>query len=132
MRLFAKILVSIVVFLGLYFFSYWMLFAQILPDNALPAQNVLALLTGLAAAFAVWRGMSSADQGILATAATWAAIAGALGFCGGFFGPLIFAPNANQGPLLGIFITGPLGFVGGGLCGLIYAFFHRAQGRTAS
>ena len=32
-----------------------------------------------------------------------------------------FAPEANQGPLLGIFITGPLGFIIGGLAGLVYA-----------
>jgi hypothetical protein len=38
----------------------------------------------------------------------------------GFFGPLIFTPDANQGPLLGIFITGPLGFVLGGIGGGIY------------
>jgi hypothetical protein len=132
MQLLAKIAVSAVVFLALYFFSYWMFFVQILPDSALAAQNVLALLTGLAAAIAVWRGLGVADQGILATAATWAAIAGALGFCGGFFGPIVFTPEANQGPLLGIFITGPLGFFGGGLCGLIYAFIHRAQGRAVS
>lgn len=48
---------------------------------------------------------------------------GFIGFCGGFFGPLIFTPEANQGPLLGIFITGPLGFlaglVGGGFMSLV-------------
>jgi hypothetical protein len=54
---------------------------------------------------------------------------GALGFCGGFFGPIIFTPGANQGPLLGIFITGPLGFIGGGIAGLIYALLHRSAVR---
>jgi hypothetical protein len=49
---------------------------------------------------------------------------GALGFCGGFFGPMIFTPEANQGPLLGIFITGPLGFIVGGMGGLIYALWR--------
>jgi hypothetical protein len=39
----------------------------------------------------------------------WAVALGAIGFAGGFFGPMVFAPGANQGPLLGIFITGPLG-----------------------
>jgi hypothetical protein len=32
---------------------------------------------------------------------------------------MVFKPEANQGPLLGIFITGPLGFVVGlgyGIC----------------
>ena len=36
---------------------------------------------------------------------------GGVAFAAGFFGPIIFTPEANQGPLLGIFITGPLGFV---------------------
>lgn len=40
---------------------------------------------------------------------------GGLGFVAGFFGPMFFAPGANQGPLLGIFITGP----GGGLLGAL-------------
>ena len=48
-----------------------------------------------------------------------AAILGGLGFIGGFFGPLIFAPEANQGPLLGIFITGPLGALLGGIGGAL-------------
>ena len=46
-------------------------------------------------------------------------IVGLGGFILGFFGPMIFAPEANQGPLLGIFITGPLGLliglIGGGI-----------------
>jgi preprotein translocase subunit Sss1 len=44
-------------------------------------------------------------------------IMGGIGFVGGFFGPLILTPDANQGPLLGIFITGPLGFMIGLLLG---------------
>jgi hypothetical protein len=48
-----------------------------------------------------------------------AAVLGAIGFVGGFFGPIIFAPDANQGPLLGIFITGPAGVVLGFVIGLV-------------
>jgi hypothetical protein len=48
----------------------------------------------------------------------WAAWLGGIGFAVGFAGPLIFTPEANQGPLLGIFITGPAGF----LLGLIVGF----------
>jgi len=43
------------------------------------------------------------------------------GFVIGFVGPLIGAPGANQGPLLGIFITGPIGFVAGAAAGWCYA-----------
>lgn len=44
------------------------------------------------------------------SAVLWAVGLGAAGFVLGFYGPMIFAPQANQGPLLGIFITGPGGF----------------------
>ncbi len=49
----------------------------------------------------------------------WGAILGIIGFLGGFVGPVIFTPEANQGPLLGIFITGPLGFVLGLVVGFV-------------
>jgi hypothetical protein len=45
---------------------------------------------------------------------------GSIGFCAGFFVPMIVTPEANQGPLLGIFITGPLGFLLGGIGGFAY------------
>lgn len=44
-------------------------------------------------------------------------VVGALTFALGFLGPIALAPDANQGPLLGIFITGPLGLVLGLLLG---------------
>jgi hypothetical protein len=44
---------------------------------------------------------------------------GGIGFGLGFFGPLLLAPGANQGPLLGIFITGPIGFLVGLVWGII-------------
>jgi hypothetical protein len=50
-------------------------------------------------------------------------ILGGIGFVGGFFGPLIFTPESNQGPLLGIFITGPLGFMVGLLLGALSSPF---------
>ena len=54
---------------------------------------------------------------------TWgfAAMIGGLAFAAGFFGPLIVTPEANQGPLLGIFITGPAGLALGVIWGLLRA-----------
>lgn len=46
---------------------------------------------------------------------------GGIGFALGFFGPMIFTPGANQGPMLGIFITGPAGFVLGLAVGVVRA-----------
>jgi hypothetical protein len=45
----------------------------------------------------------------------WVLIMGGAGFVAGFFGPVIFAPGANQGPLVGILISGP----GGVLLGVV-------------
>ena len=52
-------------------------------------------------------------------AAIGAVALGGIGLFGGYFGPLLLTPEANQGPLLGIFITGPLGFVLGGFLGAL-------------
>jgi hypothetical protein len=50
-------------------------------------------------------------------------VLGGIGFIAGFFGPILLTPEANQGPLLGIFITGPLGFV----FGLGWGVFRETQ-----
>ena len=57
-----------------------------------------------------WRGENPAG---------FALTVGAVAFLLGFVGPLIVTPDANQGPLLGIFITGPLGCLAGLLWGLV-------------
>ena len=127
MLLVAKIITCVFVFLAAYFFFFWVVYAQIFTTSEPFVPNVAAFLTAVAAADWVWWKMGAADRSVVTTAACWAAVAGALGFCGGFFGPLIFTPEANQGPLLGIFIAGPLGFIAGGIGGLIYALWHRAK-----
>ncbi len=52
----------------------------------------------------------------------WALAMGVVGGAAGFFGPMILDPEANQGPLLGIFITGPGGALAGLMLGLIFRF----------
>jgi hypothetical protein len=53
----------------------------------------------------------------------WPLLLGAAGFAAGFFGPILFVPEANQGPLVGIFISGPAGALLGlvllGICTVI-------------
>jgi hypothetical protein len=43
---------------------------------------------------------------------------------------MLFAPGANQGPLLGIFITGPAGVLIGAIGGLIRWLVLRKPGQT--
>ena len=50
---------------------------------------------------------------------------GLIGFALGFFGPMILSPSSGNGPMLGIFITGPLGFV----LGIVLGYLRRRQAR---
>jgi hypothetical protein len=54
----------------------------------------------------------------------FAAFVATVAFTAGFVGPMLLAPGANQGPMLGIFITGPIG----ALVGLVWGL-ARARGR---
>ena len=51
-------------------------------------------------------------------------ILGGISFLAGFVGPIIFYPKSNQGPLFGIFITGPVGFTLGGILGAVYSLLR--------
>lgn len=63
--------------------------------------------------------------------AAWTLIVGGAAFAVGFFGPMVWAPGANQGPLLGIFITGPLGLVAGFVIGVARELLGHRRGPVA-
>ncbi|MGH6800253.1 MAG: hypothetical protein ACRECZ_02350, partial [Methylocella sp.] len=98
MSVLVKCVVATLVFLAVYLFSFWVVFVQIVPDGMVWLANSTSLLSAAATTFWVWRKVGDAGSDILTTALYWAVIAGALGFCGGFFGPMIFTPDAYQGP----------------------------------
>ena len=64
-------------------------------------------------------------RGIVTAALLPALVVGGIAFAIGFFGPIVWAPEANQGPLLGIFITGPAGFVLGLAGGIAWEWMRR-------
>ncbi|HKQ18121.1 MAG TPA: hypothetical protein VJW75_00110 [Candidatus Eisenbacteria bacterium] len=84
----------------------------------------------LSAAICWWfalRGHTEQVRKRMRFAAICGFITGAVGFILGFLGPIVLAPQANQGPLLGIFVTGPLGFFVGLAAGWLIARFRRRQ-----
>lgn len=121
----ARILLLLVVVLAVYCFVYWLPFAFVAQEQRQWVASLTALLCAVLAGRFVWT--RSADPGRSPLVAmTYGALAlGGIGFCVGFFGPLLLAPEANQGPLLGLFITGPLGFVLGAIGGFLYWLWHR-------
>lgn len=48
-----------------------------------------------------------------------AATVGAIAFLAGFVGPIVLHPDSPQGPLFGIFVTGPWGVIVGALIGAV-------------
>jgi hypothetical protein len=60
----------------------------------------------------------------------WIFVFGCVWFLAGFIGPMIVVPSANQGPMVGIFITGPLGVVTGAVLGGL-SVLSKAEPRLA-
>jgi hypothetical protein len=71
--------------------------------------------------------MTAADRRISIMA--WVVALGGTGFAAGFFGPIALNPDANQGPLVGILITGPLGALGGLALGVLCKLLPVAYAR---
>lgn len=67
------------------------------------------------------RGKTASSSSILASAV----LVGGLSFLVGYIGPVLLS-DSNLGPLLGIFITGPLGFLAGALIGILISARRRA------
>jgi hypothetical protein len=76
-----------------------------------------------------WAALAGREPGARAgIQSSWRAgwLIGMAGFAIGFVGPLVVTPKASLGPLLGILVTGPVGFVLGALGGAV-AHANRSQ-----
>ena len=112
MKQFTRGFAAFLTVVAVYYFVFWVGGALI---TAIGLPYWVARLAGLAAALVtgsfVWHASASLSPGLARSVAVVSLVLGSIGFVGGFFGPIVFMPEANQGPLLGIFITGPLGFL---------------------
>jgi hypothetical protein len=123
MKTFSRLVLVLVSGVSALYFVLWVGAAVLMglhrPDwPSLVVSPVVAVAVGRY----VWLHTASLQAGLISSMVLGAVILGGVGFAGGFFGPMIFMPGANQGPLLGVFITGPLGFVLGAAGGAIYWF----------
>lgn len=97
------------------------LFAPTAPESW---RTATGLVCGLLAGGAAWQATAAAPPGLGRAMIKGAGLFGLIGFLGGFVGPMLFAPDSNQGPLLGIFITGPGGVVLGALAGAVWSLLR--------
>jgi len=124
MRTLLRILATFFAALTSYYLVFWLggaLAFSVLPSGlSYLISLAISMLAAILVARYVWVQMGSLQTGFVRCVALGALLTGAIAFSAGFFGPIIFTPQANQGPLLGIFITGPLGFILGGIGGAVY------------
>jgi hypothetical protein len=127
MRLIFRVMVLLVVVPATYYFIYWVPFSLLpfITHHWIP--SVISLLGAIGVGRYVWKKLDSTPHALISNVLLGAVVLGAIGFCGGFFGPMLFAPEANQGPLLGIFITGPLGFLLGAVGGFLYWLLQKKR-----
>jgi hypothetical protein len=81
---------------------------------------IFTVTLGVSGLFGGWYGLAGSRPEIerrMGSALRWAAMIGGVTFAAGFFGPMVLTPDSNQGPLLGIFFTGPVGFTAGLILG---------------
>jgi hypothetical protein len=112
--------VAVLAFFGT-FFIVWMLMLVMPLGGQVWIGSLVTLAASVYVSRQVWNGTAEGSNSVAVMAGLGAVILGGLGFVAGFFGPMIFAPEANQGPMLGLFITGPAGVVIGAIAGALYA-----------
>lgn len=119
MTMMFRIIVSAFVVVATFYFCYWVPFTLV---RGIPwgIAAVASYAMAMAAGWFAFTRTAAVSPSLATSVAYWALVVGAIGFVGGFFGPAIFAPGANQGPLLGILITGPLGAVVGAIGGWVH------------
>jgi len=88
-------------------------------------EQAIALVCGLCAGAMTWYASAANGGRNLRAMLRTGLISGAVCFGLGFFGPMLLAPGANQGPLLG-FVIGPIGFCIGIVTGFIRVMTRRA------
>jgi hypothetical protein len=103
-----------VIAMAVFVMTYLLVWLGLLLISVNLVQGAAALLPWLAGGLAAWwswnrSARSGRSDGFRLLAG--GAVGGAVGFMLGFFGPMVLAPEANPGPLLGLFITAPAGAI---------------------
>lgn len=121
MKTAVRIILTFFTLVTCYFFVNLVCFSLILGAHKTTLISpVVSLLIAILVSFFLWKKTGSVSNSLASCILMGGIIVGAIGFVLGFFGPLIFTPDSNLGPLLGIFITGPFGFIAGLIGGGLY------------
>ena len=121
MKTATRVVLTFLTFVAGYFFVYWVPLSHIPGMHQIPLLHALiSFFIAVALCIWVWKQTATTSHSFAYNIIMGGIIFGAIGFILGFFGPIIFTPQSPQGPLLGIFITGPLCFILGLIAGALY------------
>ena len=109
MKSLSRIFVSAIAALGTFYLASFFPVLRVVP--------VAKLLCAAVAARYIWQHTAWASPGLVICIILGGVVTGAIGLSTGFYWAAHFYPGANQGPLLGIIFTGPLGFLAGAAAG---------------
>lgn len=128
MENYKRIIVSLILFSIMSYIFFQIFFPLFFPFAFNDQMSlIVSLLIAAAISLCIWLILGFYPIVIIYKIIRTGLIIGAISFVLGFFGPILFIPDANQGPLLGIFITGPFGFVIGLIGGGIYWAFKKEK-----
>ena len=124
-----KALIRSLIFLPLIFFIFFQMFFPLFFPSAFNRRMTLlvSFLISLAICSIIWMVLVYFPGRTISKILRIALISGVISFLLGFVGPILFSPGADQGPLLGIFITGPLGFIAGLVAGIVSSAFKKKR-----
>ena len=123
----ARIVLGLIGFLAGWLFSYWIYFAGFDLAGRPFLGRGAPFLVGLAVAGLILAATENLRHGFITSTVLGAVVLGSIGFVLGFFGPMFVDPEANQGPLLGLLLTGPGGFLLGGPLGALWWLMQRRR-----
>lgn len=81
----------------------------------------IGMASALLVAWSVWKVASGEKISVGLAVISGALMLGGLCFIIGFLGPMVFAKDTSQGPLVGLFIAAPLGVITGAIGGYVFA-----------
>ena len=82
--------------------------------------TAISLVCATFAAWFTWKLVAGERISTLVAVTGGALILGGLFFTLGFLGPMVISKDTNQGPMIGLFIAGPLGVIMGAIGGYVY------------
>jgi len=134
MNMGVRLLLTLLTYVAVHLMAFWLVVLLVGgADRSNGVEMPAAVIVALVASTYVWRRLAVRaaqaqalpPRGLGECVLLGALLTGAIAFTIGFAGPIIIDPRTVQGPMLGIFITGPLGFVLGAIGGAVYWFISQ-------